>query len=112
MNTDHAMVYLFIGGFKPANYYNYGLGLDLKKQLSKRFKIAVGNAIQYVERTSDYKYLDNGVRYFNPRGKISYDIWGRISVDLIVKLSCRPDIDKCIKEGQVGLTYTFKDGWK
>ena len=96
-------VYVFYGAFYEANYQNYGVGIDYVFKPLRNVNLSLGNYYNVVIRTKEQSYLGTTDSYFNPRGKISYDL-SFITIDLIAKLTKRNDIDKRIFEGQIGVT--------
>jgi hypothetical protein len=111
---EKTTVYLFYGAFPNAYYQNYGVGIDYYFNISQKIYVYLGNQYHVVIRTGTH---NNGVAvkyersritdsYINPRAKISLDTkW--ITIDLIVKLIERNDIDVRVFEGSVGLTKRF-----
>jgi len=100
-------VYMFYGSFNNSNYKNYGVGLDYIFKPLENISLSLGNFYHVVIRTKEQRYLGTTSSYFNPRGKISYDL-SCIIIDLIAKLTDRNDIDKTVFEGQIGITKKFK----
>ncbi len=99
--------YIFYGAFINANYQNYGFGVDAYLISLDRFKMSLGNQYHVVIRTKEQKHLGTTDSYFNPRGKVSYDL-SFLTIDLIAKLTKRNDIDKRIFEGSIGVTKKFE----
>ena len=107
-------VYAFYGAFPNAYYQNYGIGIDYYFNILQNVYLYLGNQYHVVIRTGThnngipFKYKSRRITdsYINPRAKISLDTkW--ITIDLIVKLIERNDIDVRVFEGSVGLTKKF-----
>jgi hypothetical protein len=96
-------VYVFYGMFYNANYQNYGVGVDYIINPLENVYLSLGNQYHVTIRNKKQKYLGTTDSYFNPRGKISYDL-SFLTIDLIAKFTKRNDIDKRIFEGSVGVT--------
>ena len=111
---EKTTVYLFYGAFPNAYYQNYGVGIDYYFNILQNVYLYLGNQYHVVIRTGThnngiaFKYKRRRITdsYINPRAKISLDTkW--ITIDLIVKLIERNDIDVRVFEGSVGLTKRF-----
>jgi hypothetical protein len=111
---EKAAVYLFYGAFPNAYYQNYGLGVDYYFNILQNVYLYLGNQYHVVIRTGThnngipFKYKQRRITYsyINPRAKLSLETkW--ITIDLIVKLIERNDIDVRVFEGSVGLTKKF-----
>jgi|TARA_B110000908_G_scaffold143977_1_gene173266 hypothetical protein len=111
---EKTTVYAFYGAFPNAYYQNYGVGIDYYFNILKNVYLYLGNQYHTVIRTGThnngiaFKYKRRRITdsYINPRAKISLDTkW--ITIDLIVKLIERNDIDVRVFEGSVGLTKRF-----
>lgn len=100
-------VALFYGAFKNASYKNYGVILDYYLEPLERVKMSLGNKYQVTIRDNEFDYLGTTASYFNPRGKIQYDL-SFLIVELIAEFTQRNDIDKRIFEGKVGIKYNIK----
>ena len=99
-------IYGYYGAFPNANYSNYGFGIDYYIELFKNVYISIGNYYSKVMRHKKYAYLGGGVSLFNPRAKTNFDTsW--ITIELIAQLQSRPDINKRIFEGKIGITKKF-----
>ncbi|MBV1928484.1 MAG: hypothetical protein KUG81_03125 [Gammaproteobacteria bacterium] len=99
-------VYVFYGAFPNAYYSNYGVGVDYYIKAFKNVSFSIGNYYSKVMRHKKYSWLGGGVSFLNPRVKTSFDTsW--ITIELIAQLQSRPDIDKRIFEGKIGITKKF-----
>lgn len=102
---NHIAMYLFYGRYDAMNYINYGAGMDFVLGITDAVSASLGNAFTFIDRTGKMDYMGEGLSYLNPRGKVMFFFMDNFSLDLIGKISSRPDLGKKIFEGQLGITY-------
>lgn len=103
IRDNHVGVFIYYGQFAAMDYKNYGLGVDYYVVPTNKLHLSLGAYYSVIIRNGN----ESATSYISPRAITT--VWLGNTIGLLAKLQYqgRPDLDKRIFEGAIGIIIKF-----